>query len=62
MKTDKNKIKLYADGPNLGEINKDFGIHIDGYTFNPHAKIRFYMEQRSTNYKSIGNVDLSSPV
>ena len=22
MKTDKNKIKLYADGPNLGEINK----------------------------------------
>ena len=34
----------------------------DGYTFNPHAKIRFYMEQRSTNYKSIGNVDLSSPV
>ena len=34
----------------------------DGYTFNPHAKIRFYMEQRSTSYKSIGNVDLSSPV
>ena len=35
MKTDKNKIKLYADGPNLREINKDFGIQIDGYTFNP---------------------------
>jgi tetratricopeptide (TPR) repeat protein len=34
----------------------------DGYTFNPHAKIRFYMEQKTTSYKSIGNVDLSSPI
>lgn len=35
MKTSKNNIKLYSDGPNLDEINKDFGIQIDGYTFNP---------------------------
>ena len=28
-------IELYADGPNLNEINKDFGIKINGYTFNP---------------------------
>ena len=30
-----NNIKLYADGPNIEEINKDFGIKIDGFTFNP---------------------------
>jgi transaldolase len=35
MKSSKNNIKLYSDGPNLNEINKDFGIQIDGYTFNP---------------------------
>jgi len=35
MNIKKKKIKLYSDGPNLNEINKDFGIEIDGYTFNP---------------------------
>ena len=35
MKIEKNKIKLFADGPNLKEISQDFGINIDGYTFNP---------------------------
>ena len=30
-----NSIKLYSDGPNLNEINENFGIEIDGYTFNP---------------------------
>jgi tetratricopeptide (TPR) repeat protein len=34
----------------------------DGYTFNPLAKIRFHMEAKSTIDRSIGNVDLSSPV
>lgn len=34
----------------------------DGYTFNPLAKIRFHMEVKTTNERSIGNVDLSSPV
>ena len=29
------KIKLFADGLKLNEINQDFGIEIDGYTFNP---------------------------
>lgn len=29
------KIKLYADGLNLDEFETDFGIEIDGYTFNP---------------------------
>jgi transaldolase len=28
-------IKLYIDGPKLDEINKDYNIEIDGYTFNP---------------------------
>ena len=31
----KKKIKLYAYGLNLDEFNKDYGIEIDGYTFNP---------------------------
>lgn len=35
MSTALKIIELYADGPNLNEINKDFGIQIDGYTFNP---------------------------
>jgi len=30
-----NKIELYADGLKLEEFNKDYGIEIDGYTFNP---------------------------
>lgn len=34
----------------------------DGYTFNPHAKIRFHMETKTNSERSIGNVDLSSPV
>ena len=29
------KIDLYADGLNLDEFDTDFGIEIDGYTFNP---------------------------
>ena len=35
MKTMKNNIKLYADGPNLNEIGKKYDVEIDGYTFNP---------------------------
>ena len=31
----KKTIKLYMDGPKLDEINKDYNIEIDGYTFNP---------------------------
>ena len=34
----------------------------DGYTFNPLAKIRFHMEVKTNSERSIGNVDLSSPV
>lgn len=34
----------------------------DGYTFNPHVKIRFHMEGKVTHDKAIGNVELSSPV
>lgn len=30
-----NNIKLYADGLNINEFDQDFGIEIDGYTFNP---------------------------
>lgn len=31
----KKKIELYADGLNLEEFEKDYGVEIDGYTFNP---------------------------
>jgi len=34
----------------------------DGYTFNPHVKIRFHMEGKSEGQKTIGNVDLGSLV
>lgn len=29
------KIKLYADGPTSHQINQEYSINIDGYTFNP---------------------------
>ena len=32
---DKKLIELYADGLNLNEFGKDYGVEIDGYTFNP---------------------------
>jgi len=32
---DKKLIELYADGLNLNEFEKDYGVEIDGYTFNP---------------------------
>ena len=32
---DKKFIELYADGLNLNEFGKDYGVEIDGYTFNP---------------------------
>ena len=31
----KKLIELYADGIQLNEFNKNYGIEIDGYTFNP---------------------------
>jgi len=34
----------------------------DGYTFNPQAKIRFHMETKSVDDRTIANVELSSPV
>ena len=34
----------------------------DGYTFHPEIKIRFHMDPKITIGKTIGNVDLGSPV
>jgi len=34
----------------------------DGYTFNPQANIRFHMESRGEKARTIGNIELSSPV
>jgi len=35
IKSLNKKIKIYADGPELDQINKKFIFHLDGYTFNP---------------------------
>ncbi len=35
MSIQSKKILLFADGPNIDEINNDYKIEIDGYTFNP---------------------------
>tara|TARA_A100001015_G_scaffold287044_2_gene356405 strand:- start:186 stop:893 length:708 start_codon:yes stop_codon:yes gene_type:complete len=35
MKKKINKIKLFLDGPKIDEINQEYEIDIDGYTFNP---------------------------
>lgn len=45
-----------------GERRKYIVRGKDGYTFNPQAKIRFHMEAKSSQDRSIGNVELSSPV
>lgn len=34
----------------------------DGYTFNPHVKIRFHSETSAERDKSFANIDMSSPV
>lgn len=41
-----NKINLYVDGPQLNEIQKNYGIEIDGYTFNPSL----FKKNGATNY------------
>ena len=33
-------IDLYADGVKASEFNLDYGIEIDGYTFNPSYYLR----------------------
>lgn len=49
--------------PNDGDSKRKYIIRgKDGYTFNPLAKIRFHMEVKTISERSIGNVDLSSPV
>jgi len=35
MKKNLSKIKLFLDGPKIDEINKEYEVDIDGYTFNP---------------------------
>ena len=35
MSIQSKKILLFADGPNIDEIDNDYKIEIDGYTFNP---------------------------
>ena len=34
----------------------------DGYTFNPHAKIRFHKEKEINSPKVIGNIEICTPV
>ena len=56
------KIELYADGLNPNEFNDDFGIEIDGYTFNPSL----FKKNNAKNYlnysKSILEKSKNKPV
>ena len=56
------KIELYADSLNPNEFNDDFGIEIDGYTFNPSL----FKKNNAKNYlnysKSILEKSKNKPV
>lgn len=54
--------KLIEPKSTKGEKRKYIIRGKDGYTFNPTAKIRFHMETKSVDDKTIANVELSSPV
>jgi tetratricopeptide (TPR) repeat protein len=54
--------KLIEPKNDKGEKRKYIIRGKDGYTFNPSAKIRFHIESRTAPGRSIGNVDLGSPV
>ena len=61
-----NKIELYADGLNLEEFGKDYGIQIDGYTFNPSVfrknGAKDYLEYSRKIVEKSGNKPLSLEV
>jgi len=61
-----NKIELYADGLNLEEFGKDYGIQIDGYTFNPSIfkknGAKDYLEYSRKIVEKSGNKPLSLEV
>lgn len=54
--------KLIEPKATKGEKRKYIIRGKDGYTFNPTAKIRFHMETKNVDDKTIANVELSSPV
>ncbi|WP_417335195.1 winged helix-turn-helix domain-containing protein [Halobacteriovorax marinus] len=54
--------KLIEPKAAKGEKRKYIIRGKDGYTFNPSAKIRFHMETKNIDDKTIANVELSSPV
>jgi len=54
--------KLIEPKAAKGEKRKYIIRGKDGYTFNPSAKIRFHMETKNVDDKTIANVELSSPV
>lgn len=54
--------KLIEPKNDKGQKRKYIVRGKDGYTFNPLAKIRFHMETKSQDERTIGNVELSSPV
>ena len=56
------KIDLYADGLTLGEFNKDYGITIDGYTFNPSIFRKKWCKRLSRLFKKILSNTGSKPV
>ena len=53
---------LYADGLTLDEFNKDFGIEIDGYTFNPSLFKKHGAKDYLDYSKKILSLSNSKPV
>ena len=60
------KIKLFADGLKLDEIDQDFGIEIDGYTFNPsifkNHGVKDYLNHCKTILEKCANKPISFEV
>ena len=44
------KIDLYADGLKINEFDENFGLDIDGYTFNPSI----FKNHGASNYLDYG--------
>ena len=60
------KIKIYADGPELNQINKKIIFNIDGYTFNPSLfrklGVKNYLEFCKKILKKCSNKPISFEV
>ena len=56
------KIKLFADGLKFDEIKENFGINVDGYTFNPSIFKNHGVKDYISHSKKILSLCESKPV